>query len=257
MPPFILYHAKHLWDIWMPDEAFPNTGYAATPHGWMTETAFFNWFKNHFLENCPKERPLLIVLDEGNTPEDCIMAFQNSATCYRAVSHGGNPKNNGFLSHILGNQVQSSLSRQPRQNRLVSSGGNNINQFLDNGLGNSRPNTGGFDWYSNGNSMASGERRRSSQNDFTFQENNSGVDNFLRPNRPRTTQRPSASSTVAIPGMATTRSPCEDNCRATTQFDPVCGDNNVTYTNINWLKCAQQCGRNIRVRYVGACPRVS
>lgn len=51
-------------------------------------------------------------------------------------------------------------------------------------------------------------------------------------------------STVRIPGDATTRSPCEDACIATTQFDPICGTNGVTYTNAAWLRCAQRCGRS-------------
>lgn len=63
LPPFILYHAKHLWDIWMPDGAYPNTGYAATKSGWMTEVAFCSWFENHFLKYAPKERPLLLIFD--------------------------------------------------------------------------------------------------------------------------------------------------------------------------------------------------
>lgn len=66
LPPFILYKAKNLWDAWMPEEAFPHTGYAATPHGWMTENAFYSWFKTHFLKFCPKERPLLLLFD-GHT----------------------------------------------------------------------------------------------------------------------------------------------------------------------------------------------
>lgn len=63
LPPFILYKAKHLWDIWMPENAFPNTGYAATASGWMTADSFYSWFKNSFLNNCPNERPLLLIFD--------------------------------------------------------------------------------------------------------------------------------------------------------------------------------------------------
>lgn len=66
LPPYILYKAKHLWDIWMPEQAYPNTGYAVTKSGWMTEDSFYSWFKNHFLNNCPKERPLLLIFD-GHT----------------------------------------------------------------------------------------------------------------------------------------------------------------------------------------------
>lgn len=53
-----------------------------------------------------------------------------------------------------------------------------------------------------------------------------------------------STTTVAIPGMETTRSSCEDRCRVTPQFDPICGSNGVTYANIEWFRCAQRCGRS-------------
>ncbi|XP_074033306.1 uncharacterized protein [Leptinotarsa decemlineata] len=79
-------------------------------------------------------------------------------------------------------------------------------------------------------------------------------DDSIFSNSPPTTVRP-ITSTVAIPGMATTRTPCEDACQATNQFDPVCGNNGVTYTNFQWYKCAVRCGRNVKIRFRGACPR--
>ncbi|KAJ3658893.1 hypothetical protein Zmor_010608 [Zophobas morio] len=60
-------YSKHLWDSWMPDQAYPGTGYKATPNGWMTEEAFYAWFKNIFLKNCPAKRPLLVILDGHKT----------------------------------------------------------------------------------------------------------------------------------------------------------------------------------------------
>lgn len=90
LPPFILYHAKHLWDIWMPEEAYPNTGYAATPSGWMTEASFLSWFKNHFLKHCPQERPLLLVFDghSSHVSVDLIeTAIKENITLLRLPPH--------------------------------------------------------------------------------------------------------------------------------------------------------------------------
>ena len=33
----------------------------------MTEEAFYTWFKNIFLKNCPAERPLLVTVDGHET----------------------------------------------------------------------------------------------------------------------------------------------------------------------------------------------
>lgn len=102
---------------------------------------------------------------------------------------------------------------------------------------------GGFNWGSDQNNYAK-EIRPSRQNNIVFENDYDDID---RPNvlpSAAVTRPPPSSSTVAIPGMATTRSPCEDRCLATSQFDPVCGDNDITYTNIYWLRCAQRCGRS-------------
>lgn len=67
--------------------------------------------------------------------------------------------------------------------------------------------------------------------------------NFNGGFRPRpTTPRPSA-TTVAIPGMGTTRSPCEDACLTTPEYNPVCGNNGITYFSMARLNCAIRCGR--------------
>lgn len=51
------------WNFTKPENAFPNTGYAATAHGWMAADSFYSWFKKSFLNNCPNERSLLLVFD--------------------------------------------------------------------------------------------------------------------------------------------------------------------------------------------------
>ncbi|VEN60801.1 unnamed protein product [Callosobruchus maculatus] len=89
------------------------------------------------------------------------------------------------------------------------------------------------------------------QNEGTnVQSQNNGDFFVLRPttSSPRTTPIP-------IPGSATRRSTCEDQCQATMQYNPVCGTNSVTYTNIEWYKCARRCGKVFGIRMYTACPR--
>ncbi|PSN30837.1 hypothetical protein C0J52_20269 [Blattella germanica] len=43
------------------------------------------------------------------------------------------------------------------------------------------------------------------------------------------------------------------NCPAPPQFNPVCGSDGVTYGNLQKLYCAQNCGRRVRMAFMGAC----
>ncbi|XP_069677909.1 agrin-like [Periplaneta americana] len=43
------------------------------------------------------------------------------------------------------------------------------------------------------------------------------------------------------------------NCPAPPQFNPVCGNDGVTYGNLQKLNCARSCGRNVRLAHNGAC----
>nr|XP_022919795.1 ras guanine nucleotide exchange factor P-like [Onthophagus taurus] len=91
-------------------------------------------------------------------------------------------------------------------------------------------------------------------NNINNWNNNNNNNNRRLPNDP--TESPLRTSTVPIPGMATTRSPCENACRITQEYNPVCGTNGITYANERWLRCAQNCGRSVEVSYYGSCPRV-
>lgn len=81
--PFITFKAKYLWDSWIPEDGYPYTCYGVSPNYYMTAEVFYHWFKNHSLENCPKKRPLLIIMD-GHTshitifpPKTCKRDFES------------------------------------------------------------------------------------------------------------------------------------------------------------------------------------
>ncbi|KAJ8723431.1 hypothetical protein PYW08_003343 [Mythimna loreyi] len=66
--------------------------------------------------------------------------------------------------------------------------------------------------------------------------------------RPRTTTQISRSSTEE-PAVQE----CIDACPVTTEYNPVCGSNGVTYNNPSRLLCAQLCGVGVIVTRLGPC----
>ncbi|CAH2004585.1 unnamed protein product [Acanthoscelides obtectus] len=105
-------------------------------------------------------------------------------------------------------------------------------------------------WFKNGG------QNNEDQNDGKWFQNEGG--HFHNNNRDfwkRTTTPRPRTTTVPIPGSATRRSTCEDQCRATMEYNPVCGTNLVTYTNMQWYKCALRCGKRIDILAYRACAR--
>ncbi|XP_050348647.1 uncharacterized protein LOC126772353 [Nymphalis io] len=48
---------------------------------------------------------------------------------------------------------------------------------------------------------------------------------------------------------------CLKSCNnVDTNYDPVCGTNSVTYINLNHLECAMNCGVDVRIQRLSACP---
>ncbi|XP_047530851.1 ovoinhibitor-like [Vanessa atalanta] len=48
---------------------------------------------------------------------------------------------------------------------------------------------------------------------------------------------------------------CMNSCQyVDTNYDPVCGTDYVTYINLNQLECAMNCGVDVRIRKLSACP---
>lgn len=123
---------------------------------------------------------------------------------------------------------------------FVRSNGNsqNDNNFQNNGFQNNGFQNNGF--------QNNGFQNNGFQNNFP---NSNGLVRTTPPTTPAVTA-------VNIPGMGTTRSACEDRCLTTSQYNPVCGDNNVTYMNIERFNCAVRCGRNVRILAYRSCPRI-
>ncbi|KAJ9590097.1 hypothetical protein L9F63_016776 [Diploptera punctata] len=73
-----------------------------------------------------------------------------------------------------------------------------------------------------------------------------------RPGRPTpaTTPLPDGATPAVVDGNGSLLG-C--NCPAPPQFNPVCGNDGVTYGNQQKLACARTCGRNVRLAYVGSC----
>ncbi|XP_012233433.1 uncharacterized protein [Linepithema humile] len=89
----------------------------------------------------------------------------------------------------------------------------------------------------------------------------SQVDGFVfdgptasRPNiGQRTTLTTIATSTTSLPLDDTQFNSCVSSCPATPEYNPVCGTDNVDYTNPGGLGCAQRCGKEVLLRHYGRC----
>lgn len=96
----------------------------------------------------------------------------------------------------------------------------------------------------------------------------SGDDNDVRPVwdiTPSTTSRPARQQqqrqeSTTLPGpptWATPPSQCVRNCQITPQYNPVCGTDGITYTNLGRLQCEVRCGKSIQLNHYGNCSRTT
>ena len=61
-PPFIIYAAKQLNELWTRD-GIAGSRYAVGNKGWIDQELFFFWFKEHFLTHAVNRHPLLLLLN--------------------------------------------------------------------------------------------------------------------------------------------------------------------------------------------------
>ncbi|KAK5649712.1 hypothetical protein RI129_000741 [Pyrocoelia pectoralis] len=70
----------------------------------------------------------------------------------------------------------------------------------------------------------------------------------------RNTEKPHSTNgldtTVAIPAGEVTTSSCEQLCKITSQYNPVCGSDDVTYSNPARFQCAQGCGKMFQLPFI-------
>nr|AAV91424.1 protease inhibitor 1 [Lonomia obliqua] len=80
-------------------------------------------------------------------------------------------------------------------------------------------------------------------------------------NQGQTNQQQQTSSTTLAPNngqvAASMQQQCIRNCPVTSEYNPVCGTDNVTYTNPGRLTCAQSCGINVSLARQSPCPRAN
>lgn len=75
-------------------------------------------------------------------------------------------------------------------------------------------------------------------------------------NGAQTTVQPPTSTTstpTTTPADQARYDQCIARCPVTIEYNPVCGTDNVNYSNPGGLGCAQTCGRNIALQYYGRC----
>ncbi|KAJ8915367.1 hypothetical protein NQ315_008254, partial [Exocentrus adspersus] len=90
IPPLVIFKGKNILEHWLNLQDCDKKFYAASNRGWMESAIFFKWFKDCFLPNAPKERPLLIIYDghSSHTSIDLVeLAIENNVTIIKLPPH--------------------------------------------------------------------------------------------------------------------------------------------------------------------------
>ncbi|KAK4887824.1 hypothetical protein RN001_004095 [Aquatica leii] len=134
------------------------------------------------------------------------------------------------------------------------------------------PNANAQDTFLRSNLRGSRQRQNNRQSIESTQENFSQSDgfpeqqanNFGNTLQQQTQQRPGVirPSTISPSGpettAATTKAPqayvtCLQACPATPEYNPICGTNSETFTNLSRFRCAQKCGLRVDILFNGRC----
>ncbi|XP_068634040.1 uncharacterized protein [Battus philenor] len=63
------------------------------------------------------------------------------------------------------------------------------------------------------------------------------------------------STTRNTPTEFDTQRQCIESCPTTSEYNPICGTNNVTYQNRGRMECAKACGVDVELKRLSPCPR--
>ena len=88
-PPFTIYAAKQLNELWTRD-SIAGSRYAVSDKGWIDQELFFFWFKEHFLTHAVNRRPLLLLLDGHSShfePATIKFAKENNVAVFCLPPH--------------------------------------------------------------------------------------------------------------------------------------------------------------------------
>ena len=84
LPPMVIFKGERLNHEWTKGE-IPNTIYGMSPQGWIDQELFVKWLEKLFIENIPKTRPVLLLLDGHSshfTPEAIKVAAESEIVLF-------------------------------------------------------------------------------------------------------------------------------------------------------------------------------
>lgn len=208
------------------------------------------------------------TLNSNNRPQQSIGGFFLNTNNEQAVLTSNSASTSNIVQGQVSNnsQVLSSAQGQGFSNSLQQ---NTDNFSTGQGLGfnnNEGQNNSGFSnelqVAENSQGGFSGQVSNNNQGQSSINGFNNGQglgpgnNNQGGLNRQTTIRNPYVTIVNAVNGefsLSNELVQCIRRCPSTSQFNPVCGNDNISYTNEARLKCAQKCGRNVTIVYRGSC----